>query len=191
MGQDADDLTRRLQRLLTEWRLALRGVSSGAVTGSTAPEFSDLNFGLIPNALTGMHVPQVNCLASALQHAADKAMRGSSVVVEALKRVRLLINHVQRTPELRIKIQERLASQNVAALPSSLPREATWFQVYTVLQRLQAGRDCIHIVFTENREDVSALLPHPKETYALDALQVISRVPYFSNNTNHNFKIAS
>ena len=166
-GQESEDLTRRIQRLLAEWRLTLRW----AVTGSTAPEYSDLPSGLIPNALTAIHLPQVNCLAAALQHAANTAMQVPAVD-SAVRRVRTLINRVQRTPELRLKIQERLANQNLAALPSILPRSASWFQVYTVLQRLQAGRECIHIVLTENREDVAALLPSQKDNFALDALQV-------------------
>lgn len=167
-NQDSEDLTRRVQRLMADWRLTVRW----AVTGSTAPEHSDLPPGLINSALTAIHLPQVNCLAAALQHAANKAMQVPSVEA-ALKRVRVLVNHIQRTPELRIKIQERLASQNFLGLPSSLPRSASWFQVYTVLQKLQVGRDVIQAVFTENREDTSALLPNQKETFALDALQVI------------------
>ena len=166
-NQDSEDLTRRLQRLMSDWRLTVRW----AVTGSTAPEHSELPPGLINNALSAIHLPQVNCLAAALQHAANKAMQVPSMET-ALKRVRTLVNHVQRTPELRLKIQDRLSSQNLATLPSSLPRTASWFQVYTVLQRLQAGRDVIQTVFTENREDSSALLPTQKDTFALDALQV-------------------
>ena len=123
-GQDADDLTRRLQRLLADWRLTLRW----AVTGSTAPEFSDIQASLIHGALNAIHLPHVPCLASTLQYAANKAMQ-VPVVENALKKVRLLINHVQRTPELRVKIQDRLANQNLALLPSSLPRAASWFQV--------------------------------------------------------------
>ena len=96
----------------------------------------------------------------------------------ALKRVRTLVNHVQRTPDLRIKIQERLTSQNLSGLPSSLPRAASWFQVYTVLQRLQAGRDVIQSVFTECREDTTAFIPNQKDTFALDALQVFLNLPY-------------
>ena len=178
-NQDSEDLTRRLQRLMADWRLTVRW----AVTGSTAPEHSDLPPGLINNALTTIHLPQVNCLAAALQHAANKAMQVPAVE-GALKRVRNLVNHIQRTPELRIKIQERLSNQNLSGLPSSLPRAASWFQVYTVLQRLQVGRDVIQVVFTENREDTSAFLPNQKETFALDALQVI----LFSYTFTSNYK---
>ena len=45
--------------------------------------------------------------------------------------------------------------------------------MYVVLQRLQAGRDCIHAVLTEAREDVSGLMPNAKDTFALDALQAV------------------
>lgn len=55
-SQEPDDLTRRIQRLLSEWRLTLRW----AVTGSTAPEYSDLPAGLIHDALATIHLPQVN-----------------------------------------------------------------------------------------------------------------------------------
>lgn len=168
-SQDSEDLTRRLQRLMSDWRLTVRW----AVTGSTAPEYSELPSGLINNALSTIHLPQVNCLAAALQHAANKAMQVPAME-SALKRVRTLINHIQRTPELRVKIQERLSSQNMSILPSSLPRSASWFQVYTVLQRLQVSRDVIQTIFTEMREDSTALLPTQKDTFALDALQVIN-----------------
>ena len=127
---------------------------------------------------------KVNCLAAALQHAANKAMQVAAID-SALKRVRTLINRIQRTPELRVKIQERLTSQNLAVLPSILPRSASWFQVFTVLQRLQAGRECIQIVLTENREDVSALLPSQKDNYALEALQVFSRHYFNKTSKNH------
>lgn len=166
-NQDAEDLTRRIQRLMSDWRLTVRW----AVTGSTSPENSDLPPGLINNALSTIHLPQVNCLAAALQHAANKAMQVSTIEA-ALKRVRTLISHVQRNTDLRVKIQDRLTSQNLLGLPSSLSRSASWFQVYTVLQRLQASRDVIQAVFNENREDTSALLPNAKDTFALDALQV-------------------
>ena len=166
-NQDAEDLTRRIQRLMSDWRLTVRW----AVTGSTSPENSDLPPGLINNALSSIHLPQVNCLAAALQHAANKAMQVPAVEA-ALKRVRTLISHVQRSSDLRVKIQDRLTSQNLPGLPSSLSRSASWFQVYTVLQRLQASRDVIQAVFNENREDTSALLPNTKDTFALDALQV-------------------
>ncbi len=212
-------------------------------------------------------------------------------VDNAIKRVRLLINHVQRTPELRIKIQDRLKSQNLELLPSSLPRLASWFQVrvvsfrtrsiltdspsslgqfqltvidfeeakdlpwllraltailedssgdltmfidllsfenrkdsfwfsmttsrllwrikgilldrlgfrdfeegnhpvlltlelvaqvFNVLQALQAGRDCIHAVLTESREDTNALLPSAKDSNALEALQASFSMAHFS-----------
>lgn len=166
-AHDSEDLTRRLQRLISDWRLAVRW----AVTGSTAPEHSDLPAGLIQNAVGAIHLPQVNCLAAALQHAANKALQVPAVET-ALKRVRNLLGHIQRSPELRVKVHDRLATQNLLDLPSSLPRPASWFQVYTVLARLQAGRDAIQAVLTENREDTSALMPNPKDTFALDALQV-------------------
>lgn len=168
-SQDSEDLTRRLQRLMSDWRLTVRW----AVTGATAPEHSELPQGFINNATTAIHLPQVNCLAAALQHAANKAMQVPSVEA-ALKRVRTLVNHVQRTPELRVKIQERLSSLNLSSLPPSLPRAASWFQVYTVLQRLQVGRDAIQAVLSESREDTTTLLPHQKDMFALDALQVLS-----------------
>lgn len=176
-NQDSEDLTRRLQRLMADWRLTVRW----AVTGSTAPEHSDMPAGLINNALSAINLPQVNCLAAALQHAANKAMQVSAVEM-ALKRVRSLVNHVQRTPDLRIKIQERLSSQNLPGLPSSLPRAASWFQVYTVLQRLQVGRDTIQAVFTENREDTATYLPNQKDTFALDALQVLNWIVNYHTN---------
>ena len=123
-GQDSEDLARRMQRLLTEWRLTLRW----AVTGSTAPEHSGVPSALIHSALSAIHLPQVPCLASALQHAANKAMQVTAME-NALKRVRILVNHVQRVPDLRAKVQDRLANQNLLPLPSSLPKGATWFQV--------------------------------------------------------------
>ena len=113
-----------MQRLLTEWRLTLRW----AVTGSTAPEHSCVPSALIHSALSAIHLPQVPCLASALQHAANKAMQVTAME-NALKRVRILVNHVQRVPDLRAKVQDRLANQNLLPLPSSLPKGATWFQV--------------------------------------------------------------
>jgi len=166
--QDFEDLTRRLQRLISDWKLSVRW----AVTGSTAPENSELSHGLINNAMGAIHLPQVNCLAAALQHAANKAIQVPAVET-ALKRVRALVGHIQRNPDLRLKVHDRLAGQNIAPFPSSLPRSASWFQVFTVLQRLQAGRDAIQAVLTENREDTSALMPNPKDTFALDSLQVI------------------
>ena len=169
-GQDSDDLTRRLQKLMSEWKLAIRW----AVTGSTAPEHSDLPLGFIHNALTAVNLPDVACLASALQHAANKAMQVPAVET-AIKRVRALISHIQRTPDLRIKVHDRLVAQNLLPLPSGLPKSASWFQVYTVLLRLQAGRETIQAIFSESREDSSTMLPTGKEILTLDSLQVIMK----------------
>ncbi len=74
-GQDAEDLMRRLHRLLAEWRLTQRW----AVTGTTAPEYSDIEASLIHSALNDIHLPHVPCLASTLQHAANKAMQVCSL----------------------------------------------------------------------------------------------------------------
>lgn len=166
-GQDSEDLARRLQKLASEWKLSMRW----AVTGSTSPEHSDLPLDFIRNAFKTLNLPDVACLAAALQHAANKVMVVPAVE-SALKRVRALISHIQRTSDLRIKVHDRLVTHNLQPLPSGLSKSASWFQIYTVLLRLQAGRDIIQAVFSEGRDDSTSMLPTSKETITLDALLV-------------------